>query len=281
MPDEKRDPTFLVIGAGKSGTTTLCELLGQHPDVFITDPKEPHFFSADYDRGWEWYASFYRPARGEKERGEGSVSYTMEDYQPDVSERIARDLPDARLIYIVRHPLRRIESGWRHLLKTNRTDKDLSDTVEARPRLVSSSMYWRQISYYLDRFPHEQVQILFFEDFINDTQAELRKCWDFLKVDPDFAPEDMSPSNVSTGRWIWPISHILRGRSIPERLQPPDCMKDLVRTFLFSSFGSKEKSPQWRPEVWESVVAKIKPDAEKFLCYFEKPESFWDFSRSD
>ena len=75
-------PNFLVIGAAKSATTSLCELLGQHPDVFILDPKEPHFFTRHYELGWKWYKSLFSNAGSYERIGEGSTSYSQKGLYP-------------------------------------------------------------------------------------------------------------------------------------------------------------------------------------------------------
>ena len=108
-------PNFLVIGAQKSATTTLCDLFSQHPDVYISNPKEPHFFAKNevYAKGWDWYKKLFSNAGKAKAIGEGSTGYTMHVVFPNAPSRISRDLPNAKLIYIVRHPIRRIESDWK------------------------------------------------------------------------------------------------------------------------------------------------------------------------
>ncbi|MEX2430634.1 MAG: sulfotransferase, partial [Dehalococcoidia bacterium] len=112
-------PNFLVLGAMKSATTTLCELLATHPQAFVCEPKEPEFFCKDevYSRGWPWYQSLFRSALHKKAVGEGSTSYTKKLLFPRTASRIAAHVPDARLIYIVRHPIERIESHWMHSLR--------------------------------------------------------------------------------------------------------------------------------------------------------------------
>ena len=105
-------PNFLIIGAGKSGTTSLWSLLGQHPEIFVSRIKEPSFFSNDeqYTRGWMWYESLFRGARGENAIGEASNSYSATGIHPDTVRRIVESLPGVRLIYLVRNPFERMES---------------------------------------------------------------------------------------------------------------------------------------------------------------------------
>jgi hypothetical protein len=107
-------PTFLIAGCGKCGTTTLAYLLDQHPDVFVSKPKEPNFLSYDrvYSQGWQWYEFLFESGANQTARGEASVSYTLEEYESRVCERISKYLPDIRVIYIARNPFKRLESVY-------------------------------------------------------------------------------------------------------------------------------------------------------------------------
>ena len=105
-------PNFLLIGSQKCGTSTWWEILRRHPQIFMSAAKELDFFSHDYiyDRGWAWYETLFSGADGKLAIGEGSTAYTRKARFPETSCRIARHLPDAKLIYIVRNPIARIES---------------------------------------------------------------------------------------------------------------------------------------------------------------------------
>src|SRR5262245_31286225 len=108
-------PNYFVIGAAKAATSSLCTDLGRHPDVFMVECKEPNFFNRDesyFGKGWSWYESLYESAGDKIMLGEGSNGYTMKEVFPDVAKRIANDVPSARLIYMARDPISRIESFW-------------------------------------------------------------------------------------------------------------------------------------------------------------------------
>src|SRR5262249_60849256 len=95
-------PDFIVIGAMKSATTTLHEQLARQSGIFMTRPKEPNFFSDDEvrARGWAWYGSLFRPAGAGDLRGESSTHYTKLPTYPRAVERMVRDLPRLKLIYV-------------------------------------------------------------------------------------------------------------------------------------------------------------------------------------
>ena len=108
-------PNFIIIGAAKSATTTLANALKRHPDIFISKPKEPKFFGRNYAKGWDWYASIFRKGEGTPLRGEASTMYAshLRDFRK-TPKLLSIYLPEIKLIYIVRHPLERIVSQWRH-----------------------------------------------------------------------------------------------------------------------------------------------------------------------
>src|SRR3954454_7151346 len=103
-------PNFFIVGAMKSGTTTMARALSLHPRVFMSNPKELHYFVAgrNWGRGLEWYEEQFAAANGAVAVGEASVTYTQTPVSPGVAERMARLVPDARIIYLVRHPVERM-----------------------------------------------------------------------------------------------------------------------------------------------------------------------------
>ena len=108
-------PNFIIIGSAKSATTTLATVLSQHPEIQISASMEPKFFGRNYRRGWEWYGQQFTGGELCRLRGEASTMYSSSyrSYQ-HTPQLIRHHLGIIPLIYLVRHPLRRIESHWRH-----------------------------------------------------------------------------------------------------------------------------------------------------------------------
>ena len=102
---------FLIIGVGKSGTTALADTIARHPEVAVTRPKEPWFFdSDDYFQGMVWYWQHYlQHYAGERCVGEAS-SQTL--FVPYAAIRLRENLPQAKLIVILRNPATRAYSDW-------------------------------------------------------------------------------------------------------------------------------------------------------------------------
>jgi hypothetical protein len=105
---------FLIIGAAKAATTTLSSMLTAHPQGIISSIKEPHFFAVDqvYANGWQWYQSLFNHASSAKAIGDASTSYSRLPHHPKTLSRIVEHLGrDVKIIFIVSHPIKRIESA--------------------------------------------------------------------------------------------------------------------------------------------------------------------------
>jgi hypothetical protein len=195
-------PTFLVIGAARSGTTTLFNLLSAHPQIYLPKDKrpEPHFFLKDseYAQGLDYYESRWFAEADEPARGEVSTSYL---YQPWVPERINSHYPDMQFIAILRDPIERAWSNYWHSVR-NGLEKEsfdfavrneaacIRDTDEAWKQVapyayVDRGLYAGQLQRFFESFPQEQFFIQTFESFFVDPLTEFGKLIDFLGVDRD------------------------------------------------------------------------------------------------
>ena len=136
---------FLVPGFSKCGTTTLCALLAQHPDIYIPALKEPWYFSADdFERRGADYARHFLPAFPGQLLGEGSVSYSGYEKEDISIARIRDNNPDCRFIFIARNPLRRIESSYREMHHSGvkfglNAPYSLSENLQVFPQLIRDS----------------------------------------------------------------------------------------------------------------------------------------------
>jgi len=110
---------ILIIGAAKAGTTCLASWLGSHSDVCMSNPKETMFFGSPrlFDQGLDYFHSkFFSHYQGESLIGDATPAYSNCDRHPGTPERVFSVNSGCRMIYIVRHPLRRVESAWRMLV---------------------------------------------------------------------------------------------------------------------------------------------------------------------
>jgi len=205
-------PNFFVIGAAKSGTTSLHHYLGQHPDVFVSLAKEPRFFAFHPEPAWEmagprdaeWlrtskefvveedaYRAMFAGAC-ERARGESSVVYLD---TPVAAERIAARVPDARIIALLRDPADR---AWSQYLQNRRyglepytlraalavEEERIAAGWAWRYLYRSRSLYHRNLQPWLRHFPPERILVLLTEDLADNPRSTLARAFAFLGVDP-------------------------------------------------------------------------------------------------
>ena len=280
-------PNYLFIGASKCATTTLCYLLGQHPDVFMVSP-EIHFFAKDeiYAQGFDWYESLFEEAGDVTVRGQSSNLYTMKEIFPEVVSRIIAYAPDIKLIYSVRHPLDRIESYWleRRSHGGEGVHYDFNQAVRLnRDWLVDSSNYWKQINAYRPHVSDDRILIVFYEDFKVNPNVVMRRCFEFLDVDPDISTKESNLHlNPSSGKKI-PTNFLSCLRSYPlfrtgVKLIPKSLREPIKRQAFFKKIQEK---PQWSPETRDWVVDMLEADTYRLLEYCGKPKEFWRLRASE
>jgi hypothetical protein len=270
-------PNFLVIGAPKCGTSSLCHLLGQHPQIFMSKVKEPHFFGRnDPLKTLKWYKNHFRGSEGFKAVGEGSTSYTHPHIIKKAAFSISEMLPKCRLIYIVRNPIKRLESDWKMRKREGWAQGSLSETVNAQETLVSHGMYFKNITVYRKLFNDSQILILFLEDFSINPMIELKKCFKHLGVDDSIKIKNPEkPLNVSAQfRKDGFTASIVRKTPMFIYLKKvmPLRILNVARLFLTNKYDFEVK---WEPEVKSSVIEQIINDSNNFLDYCGKPKDFW------
>jgi Sulfotransferase domain len=175
-------PNFLVIGAAKSGTTSLAHYLRAHPKAYM--PRfEPHYFTAErrWKLGQAWYENLCLEAGNAIAVGEKSASYSRYPLYQGVPDRIAALVPGIRIVYLVRHPLLRMRSEYLHRLLNGKESRSLFDT----------SRYALQIDRYLEYLPHEQLLVLTAEQLRHARRASLDRVPEFLGLDRGWRPPEL------------------------------------------------------------------------------------------
>jgi Sulfotransferase family len=196
-------PDFIVLGAMKSATTTLHEQLARQPGLFMSRPKEPNYFSDDdiHARGWDWYSSLFRAAKPGDLRGESSTHYTKLPSYPRTVDRMVRDLPRLKLIYLMRHPIDRLISQYLHEITCGRIRVALSEAIYRHPELIDYSRYTMQLRPFLEAYGSRSVLPVFFPRLVHQSQDELKRIGRFLGHEgPLIWDLAMKPQNASKDR---------------------------------------------------------------------------------
>lgn len=204
-------PNFFLIGAARSGTTALAEMLRRHPDVFVTRPKEPHFlafagrevaFTGPSDEATvnqaavtdpAAYLALYRTVRGEHARGDAAVTSLY--YAERSLETLHRRFPDARVVAILRNPVTRAYSAYSYLrVRGFEPCADFLDALAREPErirlgwqhlwhYVAMGRYARQLEPFFEQLGPERVEVTFYEHLCDEPLEIGRRLFDFLGVD--------------------------------------------------------------------------------------------------
>lgn len=205
-------PNFIIFGAYKCGSTSLANLLEQHPDIYLAPSKEPNFFL--YDEGeikpngqvnsLEFYQHFFqknsKKVQNEKARGEASVGYLCDSKAPF---RIKKLIPNIKLIAILRNPVERCYSQYMFDLRMEVHNHKFMDAINKyrdkgrNDRYINLGMYGKYLHEYLKIFNHEQIKIILFEDFVNNKDQVLKELFSFLEVDDSFRYKPIPKEAVS------------------------------------------------------------------------------------
>lgn len=241
-----RLPTFMIVGAVKSGTTALYHYLGQHPDVFMSERKETNFFGYWQDRSdyhepfpqsgleritrLEQYRALFADAPAGAAVGEASPWYL---FHPAAPERIAQLLPELKVVAILRDPAARAYAHFGHNVRDGKETHGIEDFERALDdedeRLAAGwhpmvyayrrmGCYHEQIGRYLDRFGNDRVRIHLFDDFQADAGAVVRDLYRFIGVDPAFTPDLGVRYNVTGLPKSRRLHRLIRGRNPLKRL---------------------------------------------------------------
>ncbi|MDT0555766.1 sulfotransferase family protein [Patiriisocius hiemis] len=189
---------FLLIGAAKSATTSLCNALTQHPDICFSEPKEPQFFSeSNWRDKLDSYHSLFK--KNTKLYGEGSTNYSKHPhYNKNIHNDIYEYNPEMKIIYIMRNPVDRIISYYTHTYnRGHETIENINNAVLNNIHYIDTGKYAMQIKPYQELFGEENVLLLFFEDFIKSYQQVLDSIFEFLDIDAIEVDEKYLNANKS------------------------------------------------------------------------------------
>lgn len=281
-------PNLIIIGAQKCGTSALHHYLHLHPDICMSTQKELNFFveSKNWSKGLDWYESNFRGKDGKaKIYGEASPDYTGYPATQGVPERMHSIVPDAKLIYMVRHPLERIISQYIHLRGYGIETRSLSDALTISSgdpidsnRYIRRSKYYMQVTQFVKFFPRSSIFISAQEDLFERRRETLAALFRFLGVDETFDTEAFSRLVHETRgtRVKNRIGMVLeRGpqRGILRRLPTPirSRLERVVRTIVTTEM----KRPVLDQALRLQLIDILREDIEQFRRFSGRPFPGW------
>jgi hypothetical protein len=270
-----------MIGAPKAGTTSLWKLLIQHPAIHPCVVKEPGFFMRDetYRRGWDWYQSLFAGCEDGQIAMEATTEYSQTLTYPKTAARIARDLPDVKLIYVMRHPFDTLESRWRQsLANRDPIPRSFSDALQNYPPLLDNALHGRTIRDYLEWFPKEKLHIVVFEEFKRDPRSTCDEVFRHLGVDP--------LSELSETARIWNAgaqkdidrAWIAELRRCSAAIAFRDALPPAGRRMLRAVTRRKPPTAVWTMDAFRAIQDQVAEDAMDALSLAGKTENYWKLS---
>ncbi len=203
------DPTFVIAGAQRCGTTSLWHLLDEHPQIYMARPPwpEPKFFAQDSAPGHDraWYVDRWFSETGTAMAvGEKSASYMDGE---GVSRRVKQMFPHMRLVFILRHPVERAISNYRYSRQHGLETEPFDFAVREEARRVRETTfpnisrhplaylqrgrYADYLERFLEDFARDSMHIILHERLRNDPEGLCRDVYRFLGVDPQFWPASL------------------------------------------------------------------------------------------
>ena len=261
-------PTFLGIGAPRSGSTWLHELLASHPEVYVpVHRKEVKYFNREYGRGLHWYEKFF-PVGSEAARyraiGEISPGYL---YCHECPERIA-DVPSiSQLLLILRNPANRLYSGYGRRVREEKLTLTFEDFLSSQPHQIQDGFYSQWLANYFRYFEREQLLVLVYEQAlanVPETEGALAR---FLGIDEDrfsFAASARKinrgflPRYQSVAGLVYSTARLLRKWDMDRAVH---WVKGLGVQRLYGDAGSlppmKEETRRYLEKVYKEEVVEL------------------------
>ncbi len=276
-------PTFVGVGAQKCASTWLHRILVDHPQAWVSEPKELDFFSHSFDRGYQWYENFFAEAGAARAVGEISPSY-FPDHR--VAERVRSYNPDARIIIAVRDPVERAYSNHLHDVRIGNLrgeDQSFERGLANNPMYLEQSRYAKHMKPWLDAFQKEQLIVFFQEEIKADPVVQARRLYDFLGIDGDHESASLHKrSNESVGSQIPAVDWVLRrsgriGRqlglgaavSVVKESRLVTTLRDANRRDLRSVL------PAMKPETVEALQQELASDVVEFARLLGRDDLPW------
>jgi hypothetical protein len=298
-------PNFLIIGAAKAGTTALYSYINQHPQVFMSPEKEPHFFAFEGEKvkfagtagEQEWlnrtaitdigtYQQQFCDASKEIAIGEASALYL---YIPKAAERINYYLPEVKLITILRNPVERAYSAFvfqkRDGLEPN---LEFAQALQEEAWRMKNNwvpiyyyqdmgFYYHQVKRYFDLFPQEQIKIYLHDDFVANPSRVLQDVFQFLEIDDTFTVDTSTKHNVSGIPKNKALHEFLRAENHPiKNILKPLIPKNFRRDVMLNLHNNNlEKAPPLAPDIRKELTELYREDILKLQDLIQQDLSKW------
>jgi len=244
-------PNFFIVGAPRSGTTSLYSYLSQIPGIYMSSVKEPEFFSPNCSTNnglipiinKKDYLGLFKNVKDELVIGEASTSY-LED--PDSPKLIHKEVPDAHIIIILRDPIERAYSHYLIHRRNNLEKKSFHESIKnilkkydplTSNHYLHAGLYSKQILRYINTFGEKNIKIIIFEDFVGNEKNTVKDVLSFLEVnfEPNFDSDAQHVFNLPKGKSANKILHSKTIKKIAGKIITTDSRQLLKEKLLLQT----------------------------------------------
>ncbi|MGO9604459.1 MAG: sulfotransferase family protein [Candidatus Binataceae bacterium] len=281
MSTNRRLPDFIAVGPQRTGTTWLHKVLTGH--IGLPTIKETDFFSKYFDRGLDWYLAFFSKCPAGREMGEIDPNYFG---IPQAYERIARTIPQCKIVVSLRDPSERAWSSYRIMRRDAWTRVGFEETVARNDVIRESSRYAFHLDNWRRLFGSERVLVMLYEDLETDPQGYLDRICEFIGAPPiAVAGMPVATERVNT------VTHAPRSRRLAQNARNArDWMRvhrwhraisilDSIGVWKFV-FGGGEEFGAMDPEAEARIRAHFLPEVEALEAMLGRDLSAWKYPRT-
>lgn len=295
-------PSFLIIGAAKTGTTSLYSWLKQHPQVYMTPVKETNFFAfegenLDFPPGTvnekylancktniESYCEQFKGVTNEIAIGEASPIYL---YNPKAAERILHYIPNAKLIVILRNPIERAYSNFLHHIREGYEPlSDFNEAIQEEKNRIDKNWWWgfhyiqvgfyyNQLKQYFNRFDTSQIKVYLYEDLKNTPVDVIRDIFKFIDVDDKFIPDMSLKYNVTGIPNNKVLHHFLSKPNLVKSALKQVIPVNLIQHLTVNVSNHNLTKPSLNPEIKKQLIQKYRDDVLKVQELIKCDLSIW------
>ncbi|WP_239804598.1 sulfotransferase family protein [Croceicoccus hydrothermalis] len=298
-------PSFLIVGAAKSGTTVFHQWLSQQAAIFTPPVKEPHFFCFEgrnaatigthvdphYAAAMTFeqtdYERLFADAQDHQLTGEASPGYL---YFPGVARAIRKRNPDAKIVFLLRNPVERAYSQFMHHVRDGYEPlRDFTDALCVEGDRIARGYWWgyhyraggmyaRRIREYLDVFPRENLKFILFDDLVRRPESVLRETLEFLGVPYDCRLDLTALRNCASGmervpRYCWHARIASEHRGIARIMKRVGLSPQSERCTV--------PAPPFDPGLRRMLLHSFRPDMEMTAELIDRDLSHWLYDRRD
>ncbi len=296
-------PNFLIVGAAKCGTSSFANYIDQHPEIYISKPKEPRFISSQFtefplkgpfsDRLESWYVKTYEEyvklfedAKEAKAIGEASVDNLF--FYEKAIPLIKKFLGEPKIIIMLRHPVKRAFSAYSHMIRDQRETLSFEEAIHMQEErrennweflysYIEASKYFEQVKAYQKNF--KDTLIILTEDLLKNPTNTFEEIFSFLEVDPQFKVDQTIQYNKSGA----PRSRVIhqffkKDNKLRKAIQPLThlLLPSNIRKKLFYKLQSQNlKKIEIDPETYKKLNKVFKNDIVQLQKIINKDLSDW------